>query len=301
MCGWLPLVDLCAATRISRRGHNGERSRPDPELRSSGSPALVSMRARPASATISWPGCRGVQVDDTRRWLLGNPRAKIRLVRRLVTRIAALERPPVSSGEPCAVLVRDGLADLGEAHTVHCLEQTAQVHLAARDAAHGNDAHRPAQVRPCLVEIELRERPVLALAGEPQIAEVVVDIHHGVGLTRKPTPELVDLSPEFCDLRAFVGSASARYVAGQPDAVCEDKTDGDDHCTKVLPHLDLPPRIARRRRAALPSHRTPRTAPPRAAITTTSHAGKLHKASRANTTRASARSADVLIALVQTG
>src|SRR6185436_13306926 len=63
-------------------------------------------------ATISWPGCRGVEVDDTRRWLLGKPRAKIRLVRRLVTGIAALERPPVSSGEPFAVLVRDGLADL---------------------------------------------------------------------------------------------------------------------------------------------------------------------------------------------
>src|SRR5258705_6748285 len=114
MCGWLPLVDLCAATRISRRGHNGERSRPDPELRSSGSPALVSMRARPASATISWPGCREVQVDDTRRWLLGNPRAKIRLVPRPVTPIAALPPPPVNSGKPFAVLVPPGPADLRE-------------------------------------------------------------------------------------------------------------------------------------------------------------------------------------------
>ena len=46
--------------------------------------------------------------------------------------------------------------------------------------AHRDHPHRPAEVRLRLAEEEVRQRPVLLFAGEPEAGEVVGDVRHHV-------------------------------------------------------------------------------------------------------------------------
>ena len=72
--------------------------------------------------------------------------------------------------EGLGVLGGDGRLQLFEHRLVHRVEEVGQLEfLTLGRLAHRDDAHRPAQVRAGFREIEIRQRPVLLLGGEPEI------------------------------------------------------------------------------------------------------------------------------------
>ena len=88
------------------------------------------------------------------------------------------------------------LADFRERIFLERVEVRLELEIAGRDLAHRRDAQRPAQPHTRLIGIELRERPVLGVRGEPEIVEVVRDLRHRGGLARHDALEPLDFGAQ---------------------------------------------------------------------------------------------------------
>src|SRR5262245_12322942 len=137
-----------------------------------------------------------VEVDDARLRLLRYVRAQIGFFGGFVTGIASLDGLLVGVAELRGVLFFDRLLDLAHQRVIDRFQDAAQIHLAGLGLSNRNDAHRPFQMRPRFIEIELRQRPILLLPGEPEIGEMITDILHRMRLVGRFAFQLFKFRPQ---------------------------------------------------------------------------------------------------------
>jgi hypothetical protein len=94
--------------------------------------------------------------------------------------------------------------DLAQERVVQRLQDAVQVQIPCLGLAHGNDSHRPFEVRAGFIEIKLRQGPILLLTSEPEVGEVITDIGHGVRLVRHLALERFQFRVQGGDIRRLV-------------------------------------------------------------------------------------------------